>query len=221
MIKLVVFDWNGTLIADTRACMEADNHVLKVFGGKQVNLKTYRATIIIPSNIFYIQHGCNGTQLALESKKLGEIFHSYYEPQVLKVRTRKNAHKLLSWLYKNKIKSIILSNHTVKGIENQLERLNLGDLFSEVIANDALDSSMKERNKEAKLETYLHKNNLHPNEVIIAGDSPEEIEIGKHLGVTTVATTNGYYATSRLAKSRPDYLIGNLGEIINIIKKLR
>ena len=49
MIKLVIFDWNGVLIADTRACLEADNYILKEFGGKPVSLKVYKDTIIIPS----------------------------------------------------------------------------------------------------------------------------------------------------------------------------
>ena len=59
MINLIVFDWNGVLLADTRACMATDNHILKTFGGKPVSLKVYRDTIIIPSIDFYSQHGCD------------------------------------------------------------------------------------------------------------------------------------------------------------------
>ncbi len=129
MIKLVVFDWNGTLIADTLACMAAYNHVLNIFGGREVNLKTFRSTIILPVIDFYIKHGCKRIELLQNSKKLGEIFHAYYESRVLKLRTRRNARKLLEWLYKHNIESIILSNHTEKGIKSQLQRLHIEKYF--------------------------------------------------------------------------------------------
>ena len=91
MIKLVVFDWNGTLLSDTNACMAADSHVIKSFGGNPVTLKVYRDTIIIPSNNFYAQHGCDMSQLNRESKKLGQVFHSFYEERAKKCRARKGS----------------------------------------------------------------------------------------------------------------------------------
>lgn len=59
MIKLVIFDWNGVLIADTLDSLDADNHVLKAFGGNPVSLKVFRDTITIPSIDFYVQHGAS------------------------------------------------------------------------------------------------------------------------------------------------------------------
>lgn len=217
MIKLVVFDWNGVLIADTRACMAADNHVLKTFGGRPVDLKTYRDTIIIPSINFYIKHGCNREQLIRESDKVGGIFHSFYETRATKVRTRRGAHKLLDWLSRNSITSIILSNHTVSGISFQLDRLKIKKYFKDVLANTELDSSMKKRNKEQKLTEYFNNRKLKRSEIIIIGDSPEEVEIGRRLQITTVAITNGYYSKKRLLDSKPDHMIDNLEELTRLI----
>jgi len=39
MIKLVSFDWNGTILADTYAVLESDNEVLKALGKKPITLK--------------------------------------------------------------------------------------------------------------------------------------------------------------------------------------
>lgn len=219
MVKLVVFDWNGTLLADTHACMDTDNYILKVFGGRQINLKTYRDTIIIPSIEFYVQHGCKREQLLTETKKWGEEFHSHYEPRAAKVRTRQNARKLMDWLLKNKIELIILSNHTILGIESQLKRLRIEKYFSKVLANEAQDISNKSRNKKEKLEEWLHSYKLKKNEVMIVGDAPEEVEMGKSIGIKTVAITGGYYATHRLVASKPDYLINNLSQVIDIVAK--
>jgi phosphoglycolate phosphatase len=217
MIKVIVFDFNGVLIADTRAVMATDNHVLKTFGGKPVNFKIYQDTIIIPAVDFYAMHGCDRNELLKNSQKLGEVFHTYYEPRAAKCRSRKGALELLKWLRSKSVASIILSNHTVEGIEFQLKRLKLADYIDQVIANTSLDNSMKQRNKAEKLTQLIKDKNYKKEEILIIGDSPEEIEAGKSLGITTVAITGGYYATRRLKQSHPDYLINNLSELKNIV----
>lgn len=218
MIKLLVFDFNGTLIADTKASLAADNNVLKVFGGKPVTLKEYRDTIIVPSINFYASHGCNRKELENNSKKLGEVFHTYYEKRVSKIRSRRHARLVLKWLHDNNVRSVILSNHTKTGIEYQLKRLGLKEYVDKVLSNTELDSSMKTRNKEERLQNYIKSNTFKKSEIIIIGDSPEEVEIGQNTRVTTVAITNGYYSTKRLKKSNPDFLIDDLKELIKIVK---
>lgn len=221
MIKLVVFDWNGTLIADTNACWEADNHVLEVFGGKSVDLKTYRSTIIIPAINFYTTHGCSRAELENNCEKLGQVFDLAYEPRVLRCRTRRGTKKILLWLKKNSIRTIILSNHTIEGIMTQLYRLKIKNYFDDIVANTEISSAMKSQNKREKLKKYLSDNNIDRSEVIIVGDSPEEIEIGKLLHIKSCAITEGYYSIARLKSAKPDYLIHNLLDIKKIILDMK
>ncbi|MBI2327676.1 hypothetical protein HYU92_05160 [Candidatus Curtissbacteria bacterium] len=63
MIKLVVFDWNGTLFADAIACFEADNHVLQSLGIKPITLKIFRQKFEVPVVKFYASMGLNKDQL--------------------------------------------------------------------------------------------------------------------------------------------------------------
>ena len=218
MLKLAVFDWNGTLLSDTRACLDADNQGIKFFGGTLVNLKQYRETIIIPSAIFYVKHGCNEKKIKKNIKKLGEVFHKYYEKRVAKCRGRKGAKIILEWLTKNSVKSIIISNHTVKGIEFQLQRLGMKKYILDILANSSQNASFKRRNKLEKLRKYIDAHNYKKNEIIIVGDSPEEVEIGRALGIKSVAIEYGHYSTARLRASKPYFLISNLGELKNKIK---
>ncbi|MBW2981666.1 HAD hydrolase-like protein [Candidatus Woesearchaeota archaeon] len=217
--KLIVFDWNGVIIADTLACLYADNMVLKAFRGKPVNLKTYRETFRIPANDFYAMQGADKKELAQKSKKCGDIFHEYYEKRVSRIRTRKNIKKVLEWLKRNNFESVILSNHTIKGIDNQLIRLKIKDYFLKVLATSDKSTSMKKKSKFQKLKSYLKGYNK--NKVFIIGDSPEEVEIGRKLGIKRIALTGGYFSNQRLKQSNPDYMINNLKEIINILKKCK
>ena len=45
MKKLIVFDWNGVLLSDTVACLDADNYMLKQLGAKPISLKRFRETL--------------------------------------------------------------------------------------------------------------------------------------------------------------------------------
>src|SRR3989338_1190806 len=220
MIKLVAFDWNGTLFADTIACWQADRLMLQKLGIKPISLKTFKDKFAVPVVNFYSKLGLERKQL-LEGAKINEhIFHEFYERRAAKVRTRQNAKMILAWLAKNKIESIIFSNHTLHGITKQLERLNISQYFSSVLANTQLDTAFKEKTKEEKLKFYIQSRGLKFNEALVVGDTEEEVDIGKNLGAITIAITGGYCSTARLKAAKPDYLISDLGNLINIIRKI-
>ncbi|MBI2327677.1 HAD family hydrolase [Candidatus Curtissbacteria bacterium] len=120
----------------------------------------------------------------------------------------------------NKVESIIFSNHTLYGITKQLERLKISKYFSSVLANTELDTSFKGKTKEEKLKYYIKSQQLQFDQVLVIGDTTEEIEIGKALGAITIAITDGYNSTSRLKMAKPDFLITDLAQVILIIKNL-
>ena len=76
MLQLVVWDWNGTLIADTQACMDAGNHVIRTYGGTPLTRKIYAATFDFPTINFYCRQGCNRESLESGYK---ETFYGFYE----------------------------------------------------------------------------------------------------------------------------------------------
>ncbi|MFH0978831.1 MAG: HAD hydrolase-like protein [Candidatus Woesearchaeota archaeon] len=217
MISKAFLDWNGVLLADGSACFDTDNHMLKTFGGNLVDFKTFRDTIVIPSIDFYVMHGCNREQLERDSKEVSKVFHAYFEKRESKCRTRKGAREVLYWLRENSIETIIVTNHTVAGLELQLSRLKLKEYFSAVEANPDGNTSMHTTSKLEKVCRHYSRN----EGALILGDSPEEVKIGKELGIPTVAITGGYYSTKRLRQSQPDYLINNWKELIGVIKEIR
>lgn len=222
MIKFIIFDWNATILADTAICLVADNHVLRAFGGKTVNLKTYRDTVGTGMDFhnFYVRHGCNRKKIIRQSKKVEEIFHSFYEAHAAKARTRSGIREVLRWIKKRNILAVILSNHTQKGIRAQLKRLRLESYFQDILARRDIYPFINEKSKHERLEIYLKEGKLKKSEILLIGDSPEEMEIGRRIGAVTVALTGGYYAERRLKEKKPNYLIHNPKSLISIIKKI-
>lgn len=220
MIKLVAFDWNGTLLSDTISCLEGDNAVLKTLGARPLTISQFRDKFDVPIINFYKNVGVEPKK-ALENYMQKEtLFHSVYEKRAAKVRTRAHTRDLLIWLKNQKINSIIVSNHTIIGISKHLKRLKIENYFHDLLANESIGLIYKNRSKKEKLKNYLRQKQLNPNEILIVGDATEEIEIAREIGTKVVAITNGFYSTYRLKKAKPDFLIHDLKEVIEILKKL-
>ncbi|PIZ50848.1 hypothetical protein COY27_05710 [Candidatus Woesearchaeota archaeon CG_4_10_14_0_2_um_filter_33_13] len=220
MIKLVIFDWNGTIIADTEAVREADNYLIKKFGGKKPTYQEYVATECNSSIEFYVRYGCKNKELKSNLKLAGQLQNEFYEKRAANIRTRKGTKELLTWLSKKKISSIILSNHIEKSIHYHLKRLQLNQYFSHVFAHNLQDGFLRPHNKIKKMKYFLLTNQLDSKEVVVIGDSPEEIRAGKELGAVTIALTNGCHSVNKLKKVNPDKIASNLKECIDIIKKI-
>lgn len=217
MIKLVAFDWNGTLLADTDIILKACNLNFKEYGLKPISKKVYRDTFSIPVLPFWLKHGGKAEDLP----KQAVSFHKIYESLVNESKLRPGAKTLLDWLEKNRIKQMIYSNHVAPDIIKQLLRLNIFEYFDEILARPAGDhSQVHTRSKEQKLYDYIKRNRLKPKEILTIGDTEEEIQIGKKAGLYTVAITGGDNSTPRLKKHKPDFLIDNMLELKKIIQKL-
>src|SRR3989344_2796732 len=210
MIKLVAFDWNGTIFSDALACVQSVNEVLKLFMLKPVSLKTFQEHFDVPVSNTYLGLGILPEQLKKRSEEVVKTFHTNYEIRASGVRTRAYAKELLKWLIEHKIEAVIFSNHIDEPIKKQLNRLKIQNYFSAVLANSDLNASLKGRNKKEKLRDYISLNNFYPNETLVIGDTIEEVEISKEIEAISIAITHGFCSIKRLKAAKPDYLINNL-----------
>ena len=220
MIKLVAFDWNGTLFADTKAIVDADNVVLKKLGLPSITVKHFRNVFAIPLIEYYAACGIDREYFLKNQETITKLFHGEYEERVKHVRTRSGTRIILDRLMRQNIPAIIFSNHTHDGIHFQLRRLKMAGYFKEILARTLLSGPVENRIKGAKLEEYVENNNYKKLEVLIVADGVEEIEIGKTLGIPCAAISRGFTSTVRLKGAQPDYLIHNLVELDGIINIL-
>lgn len=221
MIKLVVFDWNGTLFDDTKIVLEAVNaSEVKVLGIPPISLELYRETYDAPLHRFYENLGISRETFDAKSAEIAAKFHPIYEPLAAHARTRPGTKKTLRHLKKLGISCVILSNHTVEGIYLQLSRLKLTELFDAVLANGGTEE-MHHTSKQHRLEHYLNEHNISPAEAIIVGDTVEEIRIGHNLGLNIVSITGGNNSEIRLKNAQPNAIIHNVTELIDIMEEMK
>ena len=206
---MIFFDWNGTLLADTMAIYRAAVEVIKAEGGQPPTLEQFLRTSNSSAVKFFAQY-------VEDTVSAREKFLKFYEHEAARCRTRRGTRHVLDWLKSRKIPTTILSNHTPHGIENQLLRLGLRDMFGEV-----LSQASPGRNKQERLENYLadKDSKLSPTSIMIVGDTPEEAEIAHNLGMVSAIISNGCHSFKRVRASKPNHIISNISHLVPIIKK--
>ncbi len=221
MIKLVAFDWNGTLLSDTQITLKAENISLKAIGVKPISLKKFQKTFDIPVTRYWDNLGFSKSFVKTHIDAIENTFHSQYKILAARARTRSGVRETLEWLVAKNIARVIFSNHDIPDIKRHLARLKIEKCITDVLANPG-DGRLQifNRHKGQKLENYRKQNNFKSKEILCVGDMCEEIEIGKEYGYHTVAITGGFNSTARLKAAKSDFLIHNLKDLIGIIKKL-
>jgi phosphoglycolate phosphatase len=216
-----VYDWNGTLLDDMDAVIGALNVILRKFNRAEIEHEAFRDLCLYPFPILYRRLGFSEDEIETLGKDGNGIFHYNYELLAANAPLRKGAMGLLELSRKNKVQNLILSNHMVDAIGVQLERLNIKDYFSKVLAFASRESQYKDISKGERLRLYLKDNGINPATALIIGDSEEECEIARDLHLVSIAITGGTVSERRLRAANPDHIIHDFHELLPILQKRR
>ncbi len=218
--KLAIFDWNGTLIADTRLAWIASNKCLEFYGVKPITFKRQLETFDFPIIHYYKRNGCSVDKVLETKTEANEIFQNSYDALAANARTRKGARYLLEYLKENNITCIVLSNYITDKIDHHLERLKIKHYFAHVSGNNCDGTTiLSTTNKLERLSDFMVKRGYKPDNAFIIGDSKEEPDIGRHLGITSIGITGGCINKRRLIAASPDHLIHKLSDTTTILKE--
>jgi phosphoglycolate phosphatase len=216
--SLVVFDWNGTLLADTSACVWAADRLIRACGGKRLTLSRFRDLFDIPLSSMYLANGCDPRLILQRKSTRVSQFYREYEQRSAKCRSRRGAREFFMWLKRQNIPIVILSNHSAESIGRHLKRLELREFITEVLTNEEPASVLHQRRKGARLAAFLKRRQVPRHRTVIIGDSLEEVHIGQELVLTTIALSGGACSEARLRAADPDYLVHSLSEAHQILR---
>ncbi len=215
--RLAVFDWNGTIVADVQAGLEASNANIRLFGKPDITMTEYRAAQNFPIMHFYAAVGIPADDVLARMDDLQKTFYEVYSARSANCRTRRGVRQLLEWLRTQNVDCIVLSNHMTDFIENEIKRLNLDPYFQVVLANhDSIDIVHRTQKRE-RLSEFMIKRGYCPDDCFIIGDSIEEPEVARHLGLYSIAVSGGFFSTPRLRAANPDALISHPGAAIDVL----
>jgi phosphoglycolate phosphatase len=210
----VLFDLDGTLIDSKRDIAAACNHaltsvdrapleerVIAGFVGDGARMLVSRALGLPPED-------------PLVERALTE-FHRYYEAHaVVHTTLMPGAREVLDALGDRPV--ALVTNKPRAATMAVLRGLGLADRFASVRAGG--DGPLKP-DPRAILDV-LRWIRIEPKDAWVVGDGDQDVRAGRAAGCQTVGVRGGLQADARLVASEPDALVGSLGELAAVVKRL-
>ncbi len=208
-IKVILFDFDGT-IADTHdAFVEIVNELSEEFGYQPVNAEELERLKHLSSSEIIKQSKIPLVKIPfiLNRVKL-ELSH--------KIQDLKPIKGMKSSLFQLKSQGYslgIITSNTKDNVIAFLENNQLNALFDFIYSETTLFGKSRVINK------VLWQNHLSPAEVIYIGDETRDIQASKKSQVKVVAVAWGFNSPEVLAKHQPDFLIYQAQELMGVMEK--
>lgn len=209
MIKLVIFDLDGTLIDAYRAIEKSLNFTLRSLGYKEVSYDQVRRAVGRGVRNFIAQF----VKTADISKGL-TLYRKHHQGALQRYSTlQPYARKVLSALRHQGIKLAVASNRPTKFSQVLIQHLGLGKYFDYVTCAD--------KKHELKPEPYLllkviKKLKVDKNEALYVGDMCFDVQAANNAKVRAVAIVGGSSSRKELAALKPYKIIDNLSQLLKI-----
>ncbi|MFL5653137.1 MAG: HAD family hydrolase [Ktedonobacteraceae bacterium] len=194
-IHAVIFDVDGTLVNSNDAQAKSWVEALKEFG-YSVPYEKVRPLIgmggdkVLPETIGVQKDSEKGKQI---SKRRGEIFKEKYLPTI---QAFPGAQKLLDRMREQGLKLAIATSAQPDELRPLLQIVGAADLIEDKTTSEDAKSSKPDPDV---MQVTLKKVGYPPNEVVMIGDTPYDIEAASKVGVGTIAFRCGGWNDADLA----------------------
>jgi len=207
-------DYDGTLNNSMEANFHAFQGVAKEFNLPAITLEQFLDWYTPNWYTVYEKMGVPADSW----KKADEIWLRYYGQR--RSRLFPDSVRTIKTLRLMGCKVGLVTGGTRNRVEKELRMRRIHDLFDTIICGSDV---MRDELKPSPTQIRMALEHLQENsgETMYVGDTPTDVLAGKKAGVATAVTTRGFSTTSRLRRAKPDFIVHNLSEILEIVKERR
>lgn len=222
--KLIIFDFDGTLIDSGPDLAYALNYMLEQLGRKTFNEDLIHGWVGNGAQTLVKRALSGKTDIdsnideVLFSKAL-DIFLSYYEKNVcVRTKTYPNVTQTLKKLKESNYMLAIVTNKPYAFVKPILEKLELLELFEFYIGGDSLPQKKPDP---APLLHVCEKLNISVENSLMVGDSKNDILSANACAMESIGVTYGYNYGENIAKYDPTVVVDNFDEILRVIDEYK
>ncbi len=191
-IKHVLWDWNGTLLNDTRLVWDIGNVQLRQHGLKQLGFEEFQVTFTHPVRDFYVKMGYDLSRLSFSD--LAEAFHTFYTSRTHEIALHHDVLPCLKRLKQQGFTQSVLSAYPHDRLLSVLKKFEVLEHLTEALGlGDSLGHGKVEVGK-----SWLTRSQLNPNEVVVIGDTTHDFEVAQALNVECILVARGFQSAATL-----------------------
>ncbi|MDO8428772.1 MAG: HAD-IIIA family hydrolase [Candidatus Diapherotrites archaeon] len=222
MIKAVLFDLDNTLVDFVKMKHQASEAAVSAMVDAGLNIHEEKG--IRKLFQMYKKHGFENQKIFnkfikqehgfVDYKLLANAIVAYRKVRASHVQPYPHTRQVLLNLRDQGIKIGIVSDAPKLQAWTRLVELNLQDFFNVVIA---VGGTGKEKPNAIPFRQACQKLKIPASEILFVGDNPKrDIQGAQKVGMKTALAKYGQFA---FGKSKADYVIKNINDILNIVKK--
>ncbi|WP_282177901.1 phosphoglycolate phosphatase [Vibrio nereis] len=219
-IKLIAFDLDGTLLDSVPDLAVAADQAVQALGYPGVSEEKVRDYVGNGADVLVgralSQSMTIDPELSSELLvKARELFDDFYD---------KSGHKLshlypavketLSELQQAGFTLALVTNKPSKFVPEILEQHGIDKFFVDVLGGDAFPE--KKPNPVA-LNWLMEKHNCQPQEMLMVGDSKNDILAAKNAGCYSFGLTYGYNHGEPISASNPDFVADIIADLVDVV----
>ena len=225
MLKLLIFDLDGTLADTGRDITDALNYALGPFGGKEYSLEETKAMVgsgistLLGSLIAHTPPipplpGEVSDKAVDPGERVTGRFLEYYAEHLLdNTRAYPHVKETLSQL--GQYKKAVLSNKREKYSRQILEELMLSPYFDTIWGSDSV---REKKPSPVPVLDLISSFTVSKDETVVIGDSNYDVEAGKAAGVKVIGVTYGFRSREFLRDA--DIIIDRFDELLKVLPEI-
>jgi phosphoglycolate phosphatase len=194
-IKLIIWDWNGTLLNDVSICVDAINSLLSDRKRPLIDKNTYQHIFTFPVKDYYQKAGFNFDDEPFEIPAMQ--FMDIYRAWLMNANLHAESVKVLKKLQSLGFKQAVLSAMEQELLNELLNRYNIKSYFEKTYGIDNHYGTGKiDRGKE-----LIHSMQIDPKTCLLIGDTLHDAEVASALGCQCILFDGGHQSRERLETS--------------------
>jgi len=187
----IIWDWNGTLLDDTQACVNSINVLLGKRGVPLIDVPQYRDVFGFPVVDFYRR-----IQFPLESENWDLVAREFHDVFLADTTIQLQTGTLhsLDHIRALGIEQSVLSASEQTILDQMLMKYRIRDYFSHVCGVDNLYGASKIAMGQNLVDRFQHPK----ASIVMVGDTLHDVEVAEALGISCVLIAQGHQSRERL-----------------------
>ena len=210
--KLIIWDWNGTLLNDVDACVNSVNEMLEVRQMKLLNRTSYKNVFTFPVQEYYKKIGFDFKQESFE--KLAVEYIDLYKRNSIDSPLQVGAKEALQYFKKCNYKQIIVSASEQLSLESQVKQREISGYFDSIIGLNNIHAKSKLDNAI----NFINNSSIDFDQIVLIGDTFHDYEVAKAIGAECTLVKNGHQNLNQFNLDIKALIIKDLFELTETVE---